>query len=156
MNEPLRDTHPTFVQRGPGRVEEDLALTRVETNRALVKPATNQDKLALGLGGVGFALCLIHPGIIGLAAVIGAVLLTWESVTDREKRSALSLAALGLGTAGLAWSGVGLLTGVLILALRLAIIGAVAAGVYYGGKAMVGKKSPPVDPYAEDTAEGRI
>jgi len=124
-----------------------MELAKVERGGALVKKTSPQDAVAAGLGAVG----LIHlalpvlvpvPYIFILAASIGAVLLTWESVANKEKRSLVAMGAFAMGVVPLAWVGIGLAAVALGFALKMLILAVViGGGVYIGGRALAKKKA---------------
>jgi len=128
-----------------------MELEKADQSRALVKHSGKQDKIAVGLGGIGLLTFALHLGgpVVWLAAAIGALLLSWESVTSSEKRTALATAAFALGVVPFAWEAVGLVTGILAITLKLAILAALVGGAYFGVRALSGHKK---DPDAEEDA----
>lgn len=119
-------------------------LVKTEHGGALVKHTHKQDVVAAGLGvaGVGlWGLSLVHlPIFIPLAASIGAVLLSWESLRTPERRTALAAGAMALGVVPLGIAGFTAISHIFFFGLSILILTALAGGAAYGGYAVFQKR----------------
>ncbi|MCA1596465.1 MAG: hypothetical protein LC772_08595 [Chloroflexi bacterium] len=122
-----------------------MELEKATPGGALVKHTEKQDKIAVGLGAAGVFLTVVplfpvHV-FLGLAAGIGALLLSWESVTASDRRTALAAAAFALGAVPVAFE----LFGLVGILLKLLIISGIVGGIYLGGRSLQKKRRRSLD-----------
>ena len=127
-----------------------MQLVKAEKAGPLVKRGgTPQHAASVGLGALGLLAVWTHP-IVGLAACIAAVLLSWESVTNHERRTALALAGFGLGVIPLAIYG----TFVLGALFKVLILAAIVGGVGFVVKKVADRRAGDDDDLAKTAIKG--